>query len=290
MILLASTSDLLQVVSSAAVTVDVHASWANIDPSTDPDTVSFGRQNTAISTAATTTVVPSPGSGISRTVKTLHIRNRHATTVVTITVRHTDGTTAVKLISASLPAGYVLHYDEGAGFEILDQQGRSLQNSAAGQTFAAVNSYNIAVLASPVTNNNAVANTIASVTGLSFPVVAGETYSFRFVIWYTAAATSTGSRWSISGPTISRLGYSSKYSLTATSETINAGLSAYDLPAASNATSVQANGAAVANLAIIEGTITCSANGDVIARFASEIANSAIIALAGSFVEYVRVL
>lgn len=291
MLLLASTSDLIRLVTGSAVTVDVHASWANLDTSTDPDAVSFGRQNTAISTATTTTIVPAPGSAtIYRTAKTISVRNRHATTAVTVTVQHTDGTTVSELISVSLPAGYTLHYDEGNGWEVQDQQGRVLGNEAAGQTFAAVNSLNIAVLAANVTNNNATANTIADVTGLSFPVTAGETYRFRFVIWYTAAATTTGSRWSISGPAITRLGYRSQYSLTAASETVNSGLSAYDLPAASNATSAQASGSAVANCAIVEGTITAGANGNVIARFASEVASSAIVALAGSYVEYVRTL
>lgn len=291
MILLSSTADLLRVVTGAAVTVDVHTSWVDLDTAPDPDTVGAGRQNTAITTATTTTVVPSPGNATTeRTVKTVHIRNRSASTSVVVTVNHTDGTTSVELISVSLPAGHLLHYDEGEGWRVIDSQGRTLQNSAAGQTFAAVNTLNIAVLAANVTNNNATANTIADVTGLSFPVTSGETYWFEFVIWYTAAATTTGSRWSISGPTITRLGYDSRYSLTATTQTLNAGLSAYDLPAASNATSAQAAGATVANAAIIEGTIQAGANGTVIARFASEVSSSAIIALAGSHVKYVRVL
>lgn len=291
MILLASTSDLLRVVTGAAVTVDVHASWVDLVTADDPDSVLPGRQNTLITTATTTTIVPSPGvSTTYRTVKTVSIRNRHATTAVTVTVIHSDGTNVPELISVSLPAGYTLHYDENNGWEVQDQQGRVLGNEAAGQTFAAVNSLNIAVLAANVTNNNGTANTIADVTGLSFPVTAGETYRFRFVIWYTAAATTTGSRWSINGPAITRLGYRSQYSLTATSETVNSGLAAYDLPAASNATSAQAAGSAVANHAIVEGIITAGANGNVIARFASEVASSAITALAGSYVEYVRVL
>lgn len=60
---------------------------------------------------------------------------------------------------------------------------------------------------------------------------------------------------------------------------------AYDLPAASNATSVVAQ-----NLAVIAGMIRPSANGTVIARFASEIANSAITAKAGSVVYYQETL
>jgi hypothetical protein len=136
-------------------------------------------------------------------------------------------------------------------------------------------------LASPVTNNNASANTIADVTGLSFAVTSGVRYKFRFYIQYTSAATTTGSRWAINGPTTTELQYNSVYTLTATSQTTNFAV-AYDIPAASNATSLTAG-----NVAVIEGIIKPSANGTVIARFASEISSSAIIALAGrSYVDY----
>lgn len=144
---------------------------------------------------------------------------------------------------------------------------------------------NVVSTTADVINNNGVANTIADVTGLSFPVVAGQRYWFRFVIHYDAAATTTGSRWSISGPAVNDLNYSSQYSLTTTSVTINQGLSAYDSPALSNATSA----ATGSNMAIIEGFIFPSASGNVIARFASEVAASAITALRGSMVQYLTV-
>jgi len=133
-----------------------------------------------------------------------------------------------------------------------------------------------------VANANGVANTLADVTGLGFNVTAGKRYKFRFQIIYTAQATTTGSRWSINGPAITELVYRSHYTLSATARTFNEGLGAYSLPAASNASSLAAN-----NMAVIEGVIKCSAPGNVVARFASEILNSAITAKAGlSFVEY----
>lgn len=137
------------------------------------------------------------------------------------------------------------------------------------------------VLSADVTNNNAVANTIADVTGLSFAVTSGQRYFFRFFILYTSAAATTGSRWSINGPATSLLAYRSEYTLTAATQTINEGLAGYNLPAASSASSLTAG-----NIAQIEGIITPSANGTVIARFASEVASSAIVAKAGSYVEF----
>jgi hypothetical protein len=81
------------------------------------------------------------------------------------------------------------------------------------------------------------------------------------------------------------LSYTSRYTLTATTITTNALLQAYDLPAASNASSVVAM-----NMAIIEGIIKPSQNGTLIARFASEILSSAITAKAGSVCYYQQTL
>lgn len=146
-------------------------------------------------------------------------------------------------------------------------------------------SITVVVLGSDVTNNNASANTIADVTGLSFAVTSGNTYWFEFVIPYTAAATTTGSRWSINGPgSPTLLHYRSEYTLTATSVTVNCA-TAYDIPAASNATSLTAG-----NIATIWGVIKPSSNGTVIARFASEVSSSAIVAKAGATLRYMQVL
>lgn len=131
------------------------------------------------------------------------------------------------------------------------------------------------------TNNDASANTIADITGLSFAVIAAIKYKFRFVIHYTAAATTTGARFSINGPAApTKLTFSSQWTVTATTRVIN-DLAAYDLPAAAGSDSLTAG-----NIAIIEGEITPSVDGTLIARFASEVSGSAIVALAGSYVEY----
>lgn len=138
-------------------------------------------------------------------------------------------------------------------------------------------------LPSDVINNNASANTIADVTGLSFAVSANVTYRFKFFIVYSSAATTTGSRWSINGPATTFMHYRSTYTVNAGSESINSGNAAYNVPAAANASSL-----ATGNIAIIEGIIRPSAGGTVIARFASEISASAITAIGSgrSFVEF----
>lgn len=137
-------------------------------------------------------------------------------------------------------------------------------------------------ITSDVTNNNATANTIADITGLSFPVEAGAVYEFEFVIPYTAAATTTGARFCVNGPTKSYLHTAASWPLTSTTQSL-AFHSDYNLPSAAGATSLTAG-----NLAIIKGTIAPTADGNVIARFASEVSSSAIVVKAGASVTYVR--
>lgn len=134
-----------------------------------------------------------------------------------------------------------------------------------------------------VINNNGVANTLADVTGLTFPVVAGSRYAFKVVIVYNSAATTTGSRWVINGPAATDMSYTSQYPTSATAITNNTSLAGYNLPAASNASSLTTN-----NRCIIQGEILPSANGSVQVRFASEITASAITAIASgrSYLEY----
>jgi hypothetical protein len=133
MILLASTSDLLRVVTSAAVNTDVQASWVDLSGTTPTP----GRTNTLITTATTTTVVGSPGSSTFRAVKSLTVRNRSTTTAQTVTVLHSDGTNIPELIRVTLSAGEQLMYTDDRGFYVLDSFGR--ETIAAEQTGRAGN-------------------------------------------------------------------------------------------------------------------------------------------------------
>jgi hypothetical protein len=153
-------------------------------------------------------------------------------------------------------------------------------DSAAGKWKASGFGRNRVTLASDVVNNNAVANTFQDVTGLSFSVVAGTLYKFVAMIAFDAAATTTGSRWSVSGPASpTRLFYIAEWTLTATSS-FRSIQSAYDAGA------VQATSILSGNLCRIEGIIQPSANGTFVIRFASEVAGSAITAKAGSTLEW----
>lgn len=239
---------------------------------------------TTIGAAATTTVVDAPGAGQERNVFAFSIRNRHASLSNTVTVQVFDGTNAYELFKVTLAAGEQVIYDGIGSWRYISAQAMTRFSQAQGSAAPASSIWNEATLASDVVNNNAVANSIADVTGLSFPVLNGLRYKFKFTLDWTSAAGTTGARFSINGPAFARLAYTSEYGLTATTETQNQ-LAAYNLPAAANASPANVAG----NIAVIEGFITPAADGDVIARFASEVANSAITVKAGSMVEWKQV-
>ena len=148
-------------------------------------------------------------------------------------------------------------------------------NAAIVDRTTAIGQRSVVTLTSDSVNNNAVANSLQNM-GLSFPILANKRYAFRAVATYDAAATTTGSRWTIYCAT-GTPNYRSDYSLTTTSRTVNEALTTYQAPAACNATSAATTG----NTAVVEGIITAGATGDTVYfQFASEVAGSAITAKA----------
>ena len=120
MINLASTSDLIRVVSSHAAQLEVHASWVDLNGTT----VSPGRTNTPhITTATTTTIVASPAASTVRNVKHLNITNDHASQSCVVTVEHYDGTTAIELMAFTLLPGENMIFNEEGRWAHRDSQG-----------------------------------------------------------------------------------------------------------------------------------------------------------------------
>lgn len=120
MLNLASTSDLLQVITSAASDIEVHASWVDLSGTT----VTAGRTNTAsITTATTTTVVAAPAASTVRNVTHLNITNNHASASCTVAVSHTDGTNACELMSFTLLPGENMIFNEEGRWAHRDQNG-----------------------------------------------------------------------------------------------------------------------------------------------------------------------
>jgi hypothetical protein len=112
MIILLAT-DTLSILTSSISTIDVHASWLD----NTSNVVSVGRENTSITTAATTEVVTPPASGVQRNVRTLHIRNR-GVAVNAVTVVHFDGDISVELYKQTLDPDQQFQYNDGVGFTV----------------------------------------------------------------------------------------------------------------------------------------------------------------------------
>lgn len=278
MLILAQTTDSIEVVLGGAPVSQLPC----LVSYRDVTVTDYTPGRTVVTTNGTTPVaiVPAPVASTQRVVDFINIFNPNAANAV-VTIRYNLNTVLFSLQVVTLAQNERLCYQEGVGWLVYTSAG-AVKNSLNQGTNSVSTGSSRAVLGADVINNNAVANSIADVTGLSFPVVTGQRYAFKFFINYTAAATTTGSRWTIQGPSFSQLSYKSQYALTTASETFNTGLGAYDLPAASNASSA----ATTQNISVIEGIIVPSADGAVIARFASEIASSAITAKAGSYVDF----
>lgn len=281
MIVLASTSDLLQIVTREAVTVDVQADWVDGVATATP-----GRTNTLISTATTTTVVAAPAGGVYRTIKTVHIRNRSATAAVKVTVVHTDGTTAVEMHACTIKPSGSLDYDERRGWTMRRTSGSVQWQTVGGQRSLTVGELGTAVLAEDAQVANATAGRLRDVMDLGIPVLEGERYWVRFQLMFTAAATTTGSRITLYGPgSVTAIRTRTDVSTGTGTRFGFEGQAGYDL-----STTVNSSAATGSNIATIEGFIdvpTC--DGIVYLRIGSEVAASAITVKAGSTVQWQRV-
>lgn len=126
MLLLASTSDLIQVITGAAATnICVHASYMD----NASGTITPARLDTTITTATTTTVVGSPGSSVQRNVRHLNITNSDTVNNCAITVQHYDGTNTEVLFNCTLLSGEELVFSQGGQWIHYDKFGGIYQAS-----------------------------------------------------------------------------------------------------------------------------------------------------------------
>ena len=280
MIILTATTDKIQAVLAGNVTANQLQCYASYR---DITTTLYTPGRNALNTNNTTDIdlVGSPGDSTQRIIDYISIYNAD-TVASTVTVKLDANGTETILFKGQLGIGEKLEYTNEGGWKVLTILGSVKQSINQGASVI-TSGYTAVVLAADVTNAT---TAYADVTNLSFPVTSGNKYWFEFRINYAASATSTGGTgWAINGPTNSQLTIASQYALTATTVTTNNAV-AYDIPAASNASSVATTG----NYSWISGFITPTANGSVIARFKSETAGTTITALAGSHVVYMQVI
>jgi len=272
MLLLTATTDKIQLVTSAATNVDVHASFVDASNANPPviQGDSMGRLNTAISTATTTDIVVAPGSGDVRNVKMLSIRNKSTSTSNDVSVVFDQNGTDFELVKVTLPAGATLEFVEGVGFYVL----------------ANVNKLDVKLR---VTTDQSLNSTTAwtNVTDLTYPLESDKHYGFHATIYHIENASTTGFRLGVNGPTATamRVGGETIFAGSLTAATQASALSdvaAYDTSVTGATTSSAGTPQVVP--ASISGWINTSAAGTFAIRVQSEISvASGVIVKAGSW-------
>lgn len=121
MLILATTTDKLQLIASAIGSLDVHVSFASRTESTGA--VTNANTNTVITTAATIDILASPGAGVVRNGKFVSVRNKSATVANTITLQHTNGTTVVEIVKATLLVGEEMVVTDAGAIFFFDSSG-----------------------------------------------------------------------------------------------------------------------------------------------------------------------
>jgi hypothetical protein len=170
------STDIIEVVTSAAVTVDVTGHYVDMttaDPPVVKGTTS-GSQVAAITTATTTTVVSAPAASSIRNLQKLFVRNKHASSSVDVTVQMDRSTVNYELHKTTLRAGEMLEYIEGLGFFVV--------------AATATPQLRTTKLAS---NQDSTSATMAEVTGMSLTTGTG-TFAFQYYILASTSVTTSG--------------------------------------------------------------------------------------------------
>lgn len=278
MLILALTTDIVEVISSSTADLEVNAEFIDFDGVNGVP----GCQSTKITSATTTTVVAAPASSNYRNIKTLTIRNKHASTANTVTVQKDRNGTNYEYVSWVLNAGETLqHGDEG--WQIFD----SLGNLKTAYTDPRLG---VQLLSSTVTNAT---TTAAEITGLAKPLAIGI-WIFEYFIRYRSDTTTTGIKFSVdfSGTTTSIVYWGEIVSALSTASDANADqdvltatmglLNADAARAGSSAATMVTAGVDTINvdcLFIIRGKVDVSVAGNLRLWHASEVATTTSVML-----------
>lgn len=154
-------ADYISLVTAINITIDVHASFSELDLTTLALTPM--RENVAISTAATTTILTAPDSGKVRKLKQLRIRNKHATLDAEIVVNITSDRTDYVIFQGNLGPGKTLIIDEDNKCTLVSSGGEYIP-SYYGIVAGGYGDGNPSTLLSMVQNNGIVSATPTNIT------------------------------------------------------------------------------------------------------------------------------
>lgn len=124
MILLTTTNDTLELVTSSTANIDYYVAYVDITTTT----FSPGSAQGTISSATTTTILAAPAASTQRQVKLLTVINRHATSSCNITLQKDVSATNYQLTGTyTLAPGECLRVDADGRVVVFDAQGREKQ-------------------------------------------------------------------------------------------------------------------------------------------------------------------
>ena len=280
MIILSSTNDKIEVSLAGAVTtnqLDCVCSYRDITTTT----YTPGRTVTSTNNTTPVSISGSPTVSTQRVVDFISIFNKD-TVSVTVKLVMNDGVSTYTIFSTVLLQGEKLEYTDKNGFTVFSAS-NAIKILDTKQQVPFGNE-STAIATADVSDTTTVTTPI---NGLSFQTIVGATYYFRAIVQYTAAATTTGSRFFaiVSGGAGTNRYLMSNYSLTTTTITNNQGMSSFGQGLA-NATSATTG----SNIAIVEGFFDVTTASTFQIAFASEVVGSAITAKAGSVLYYQRIL
>lgn len=278
MIILSSTTDSLQVVLASAITTNQLRCYVAYRDTT-ATTITPNRAVANTNSTTPVTLLSAPATSQQKIVDYLSIYNSDTANAV-VTVYINSSSVTYKLLETTLEVGEKIEFQEGSGFRCLTSNG-SLKIADNQGVQAISNTVNSTIISSNVATT---AIAYANVTGLQFAMTAGETYWFKFYIPVATSTATRGFRYAVnSSATASYLSYMRMWAT-------GAGVSAfyiskdYDSAEAASTTSVSTG-----SMATMEGIITASTSGNLIARFGISIAGNTITTRAGAVVFYQRI-
>lgn len=121
-LILDATTESIEVATSAATNVDYRCSF--LDTTTTATTP--GNSDDQITTATDTTIVAAPAASTQRKVSGCDLVNTSTTTSNTLTVQFDTSGTERIVYQAVLQPRWALHWSEGRGWSITDQNGRDV--------------------------------------------------------------------------------------------------------------------------------------------------------------------
>jgi hypothetical protein len=182
MLLLATTSSKLQVVTGSAIANTVmHASWVDNNNSA----ITPGALHATTAAAATTDLVAAPGASTQRNIGMVAVRNTHASSSNVITIQVTDGTIVVPIWQGVLGPGQYVTMDEFGVITVFLSNGMPLGPVAAGK----LENWSVAAQGAGFATDTYLTGSSILIPN-SLPKV-GTKYRCKFHVSKTAAGTAT---------------------------------------------------------------------------------------------------